>query len=237
MDPFVRSSPDGTSATIMPVESIAQKIYRYSEFESILRMPPTYRLLHYYSRCVIHAVAVVSMLSCIVLIDGCASAPQIDKSLEQEALTGNIQAQYDMGMMYYEARYSFLGKAAYWEDAARWFEMAARQGDAKAHYRMSQYAFTVRSDYHQSFRWLQLPAQKGIAEAQHFLGMHYAQAWGTRQDLVLAYKWMALAFEGGVSDPIGKLANLDWLVRLGEMKPGQITEGQRLAVEHSALYC
>jgi TPR repeat protein len=114
--------------------------------------------------------------------------------------------------------------------------MAARQGDAKAHFRMAEYYFNRRSDYNQSFRWLQLPAQKGIAEAQHDLGMHYGQAWGTQQNLVLAYKWMALAFEGGIPDPIGKLADLEWLVSRGKMNPDQITEGQRLAKQHTALY-
>lgn len=188
------------------------------------------------SRCVIHAAAVLAILSCLALIGGCASVPRIDTTLEQNALSGDVQAQYDMGMRYYEARYSLFGKAAYWDVAEKWFGMAAGQGDVKAHYRMSQYYFTVRSDYRQSFRWLQLPAREGIAEAQHLLGMHYAQAWGTEHDCVLAYMWMALAFEGNVPDPIGKLADLDWLVLRCNMEPAEIAEGQRLAAEHSAFY-
>ncbi len=167
---------------------------------------------------------------------GCASAPTIDKSLQDSALEGNVQAQYEIGEIYYKARYSFFGKSAYWEEAARWFEMAANQGDARAHYRLSQYYFNKRSDYNQSFKWLQLPAQQGIAEAQHSLGMHYAQAWGTPQDTVLAYKWVALAFEGDIWNPNGKVVALDWLVTRGEMNPEQISEGQRLAAEHTAAY-
>jgi len=199
-------------------------------------MLPTDHFCNEYIRYLLHRAGKVLILTCVLFGAGCVSTPQIDKILEQEALGGNIAAQYDMGMTYHEARYSFWGKAAYWEDAARWFELAARQGDAKAHYRMAQYYFNVRFDYNQSFRWLQLPAQKGIAEAQHFLGVHYGQAWGTQQNLVLAYKWIALAFEGGVPDPIGKLADLDWLVSRGKMSPDQIDEGQRLAAQHSALY-
>jgi hypothetical protein len=122
------------------------------------------------------------------------------------------------------------------EGAARWFEMAASQGDQRAHYRLAQYYFTVRSDYSESFKRLRLPAQDGIAEAQHFLGVHYAQAWGTPQDLVLAYKWIALGFEGGVPDPIGKLADLNWLVHKGKLNSDQIDEGQRLAADHTATY-
>jgi TPR repeat protein len=202
----------------------------------VLQLFTNYPLRYDYIRRLLQAAGEVLILVCVSLVVGCASNFQINKALEQEALGGNIEAQYDMGMTYYEARYSFWGKAAYWEDAARWFDLAARQGDAKAHYRMAQYFFNVRSDYNQSFRWLQLPAQKGIAEAQHLLGMHYGQAWGTQLNFVLAYKWMALAFEGNIPDPIGKLADLDWLVRRGKMNQDQITEGQRLAKQHTTLY-
>lgn len=189
-----------------------------------------------YIRIRIHIVSVISLLTYIIFLFGCASAPEISTSLQHSALKGDGQAQYEIGMRYYKARYAFFGKASYWEDAARWFEMAARQGDERACFRLSQYYFNARSDYSESFKWLQLPAQAGIAEAQHFLGMHYAQALGTPQDLVLAYKWVALAFEGGVPDPIRKLADLDWLVRRGKMNSDQIHEGQLLASDHTATY-
>jgi TPR repeat protein len=191
---------------------------------------------HEHIRSKIYAVYVILLLTYMMFIPGCASVSEIDASLERSAIKGDRKAQYEIGMHYYRARYAFFGKASYWEDAARWFEMAASQGDQRAYYRLAQYYFTVRSDYSESFKRLQLSAQDGIAEAQHFLGMHYAQAWGTPQDPVLAYKWIALAFEGGVQDPIGKLADLDWLVRRGKLTSDQIDEGQRLASDHTAIY-
>jgi len=139
-------------------------------------------------------------------------------------------------MHYYKARYATFGRASYWEDAARWFALAAEKGYLRASYRLAEYYFTVHSNYSESFKRLQLPAQGGIAEAQHFLGVHYSQAWGTPYDPVLAYKWIALAFEGGVRDPIGKLADLDWLVRRGRLKNEQIDEGRRLASDHTAIF-
>jgi len=181
-------------------------------------------------------VRLISILFSTVLLIGCTSPPTINTILRTRALDGDVQAQYEIGEVYYEARYSFFGKAAYWEDAAKWFEMAANQGDAKAHYRLASYYFSHVGDYNQSFKWLRLPAQKGIAEAQHFLGMHYAQAWGTTPSLVLAYMWITLSFEGGVPDPIGKLADLEWLIKRGKMSPKQINEGQLLAAEHTKKY-
>ena len=181
-------------------------------------------------------VGLISILFSIVLLIGCTSLPTIDTTLQTRALNGDVQAQYEIGEVYYEARYSFFGKAAYWEDAAKWFEMAANQGDAKARYRLASYYFSHLGDYNQSFKWLHLPAQLGIAEAQHFLGMHYAQAWGTPPNLVLAYMWIALSFEGGVPNPIGKLADLEWLIKRGEMSPEQMNEGQLLAAGHTKKY-
>ena len=177
-----------------------------------------------------------SILFLTILLFGCTSPPTINTSLRTRALNGDAQAQYKIGEEYYEARYSFFGKAAYWEDAAKWFEMAANQGDARAHYRLASYYFSNVGDYNQSFKWLHFPAQKGIAEAQHFLGMHYAQAWGTPPNLVLAYMWVALSFEGGVPDPICKLVDIEWPIKRGEMNPEQIKEAQFLAAEHTEKY-
>ena len=160
---------------------------------------------------------VICLLICTMTLSGCATvAPETSESMQRSALDGDAQAQYEMGMKYFDARYDFWrGRAAYWEDAARWFEMAARQGDARAQYRLSQYYFNVRQDYGQSFELTQLAAQQGVAEAQYSLGMHFGQAWGTEQDLVPAYKWIALANDGGVVG--GSLADTEWLVWKGEL--------------------
>jgi len=175
-----------------------------------------------------------SLAAGFLLLAACSSAPVIEQGLQDEAARGNPQAQYQIGESYYQGVYSFFGNWADWQDAAHWFSLAAAQGHVKAQFRLSQYYFNARADYRSSFFWLQSPAREGIAEAQHWLGLHYAQGWGTPVDLVLAYKWLWLAFEGNVPDVIGDLAGLDWLVRRGGMTPEQIAEGQRLALQHQA---
>jgi TPR repeat protein len=192
--------------------------------------------LHRALRACMSVIKVVSPIIVLTFLWSCASVPEIDQSLLNSAVHGNVPAQYEIGMTYYEARYAFWGgKAAYWEDAARWFEMAASQGDPRAQYRLSAYYFNVQQDYDQSFRLLRSPAEQGIAEAQYEFGIHYAQAWGTPQDLVLAYKWIALAHEGGIPNS-GKLGDVNWLVYKGKLSDDQISEGQRLAAEHTAAY-
>ena len=172
-------------------------------------------LIDRYFRFYAYTIIVVLLLSHVAILSGCAAAPTIDISLQDSALAGNAQAQYKMGEIYYNARYALGGRSAYWEDAAHWYKLAADQGDARAHYRLSQYYFSHRSDYNQSFIWLQFPAQQGIAEAQHSLGMHYAQAWGTPQNRILAYKWIALAFEGNIfeSERKGRLSGMAYKQR------------------------
>ena len=172
---------------------------------------------------------------CLVLLSGCATvAPEIDESLRRDALEGSVQAQYEIGLKYREAARSGWDNSFYMDDAAVWFEMAANQSDPRAQYYLATYYFNHRKDYSRSFELNLLAAQQGLAEAQYSLGMHYGQAWGTEQDLVLAYKWIALANEGGLTG--GRLADTDWLIWKGKLSAAQIAEGKRLAAEHTAAY-
>ncbi|MCF7981577.1 MAG: sel1 repeat family protein [Pseudomonadales bacterium] len=177
----------------------------------------------------------IRLLICLMVLSGCATvAPVIDESLRHNALEGNVRAQYEIGLKYDQAAHSGWGNMLYWDEAEAWFEMAARQGDARAQYRLAAYYFSRRHDYRQSFRLNQLAAQQGLADAQYSLGMHYGQAWGTEQNLILAYKWIALANEGGIIG--GSLADTEWLIWKGKMSADQIAEGKRLAAEHTATY-
>lgn len=175
-----------------------------------------------------------SLLFCAGLLSGCAATPTIDESSRQDALAGNSQSQYELGLKYYDARYGLFGKDEHWEEAARWFAMAAEQGDVRAQYYLSLYYFNDRNDYEQAFRMALSAATNGIAEAQYFLGMLYAQAWGTSQDLVEAYKWIQLANDAGIKG--GSLADVDWLIWKGKLTPDQIAEGRLRAREHTLEY-
>ncbi|MEL7184883.1 MAG: tetratricopeptide repeat protein [Pseudomonadota bacterium] len=176
-----------------------------------------------------------SQLVLLALLTGCTTVtPQIDPNLEQRALAGDMQAQYAIGKQYVDARYSLRGKDEHWDGAVKWFALAADQGDPRAQYYLGLHAANVMRNYEPALEFYQSAAMQGIAEAQYALGMLYGQAWGTEQNLVLAYKWIALANRGGVVG--GPLADTDWLVWKAGMNNSQIAEGKELVAEHVATY-
>jgi len=181
------------------------------------------------------ALKFTRVLILLLALSGCAiTAPEIDTALLQQATEGNAVAQYEMGMRYWRAsRSGWNINKEYAAEAEQWFEKAADQGDPRAQYELSRYYFG-RDDRGESLRLTHMAAVQNLAEAQYSLGMHYGQAWGTEQNLVLAYKWIALGNEGGVVG--GSLADTDWLVWKAKMTPDQVAEGQRLAAEHTKLY-
>ena len=183
---------------------------------------------------------ILPIIFLLVLLSGCAPAPMIDASLRARAIEGDARAQYEIGerfrMAYYDSFTPFSSSLFLWEEAVKWYELAANQGYGKAQYQLSVFYFTFRDDYDRSFYWAQKAALQGIAEAQASLGLHYAQAWGTPQDLILAYQWIALGFEGKLQDPIGKAADLEWLVKRGQLSPAQIGEGRRLAAAYTTAH-
>ncbi len=183
------------------------------------------------------ATQVIQLLICLLILSGCATTVlEIEDTLHRKALEGNVNAQYEIGMKYHEAArggWRWNVDPEYSAIAQQWFEVAASQGDAKAQYQLSNYYFG-RKDYGRSFELTRLAAQQGVADAQYSLGMHYGQAWGTQQNLILAYKWIALANDGGVSG--GGLADVEWLIWKGNLTTDQIAEGKRLAAEHIKIY-
>jgi len=176
----------------------------------------------------------IIFLTGIIALSGCATVvPEIPESLQQRALDGDVNAQFEIGFKYYEARYNFWSTSpANWKNAASWFEMAANQNDPRAQYYLSVYYFNELQDYVRSFELTKLSAEQGVAEAQYSLGMHYAQAWGTEQNLILAYKWIALSNDAGIQG--GSLADVEWLIWKANMNTIQIAEGRRLFEEHLA---
>ena len=53
----------------------------------------------------------------------------------------------------------------------------------------------VPQDFQKAFKWISLPAEKGDAKAQFFLGCMYEDGQGVTQDYKQAIKWYTLAAE------------------------------------------
>ena len=145
--------------------------------------------------------------------------------------------------------------------AARWYELAANQGDRFSQTNLGYMYFEGRGvpqDAAEAVRWFRPSAEQGSASAQFALGDMYARGAGVVQDSVTAYMWLSLA--ASQEAPLAKQRRTttgvfdrvtEWVIRrvsrrptyeltsantvreeiADRMTPTQITEAQRLARE------
>lgn len=116
--------------------------------------------------------------------------------LKPLAEQGHIEAQFNLGVMY------FQGDGVAKDDAAatNWFRKAAEQGHATAQtilawrYEASE---GVAQDYKQAARWYRMAALQGDAFAQNNLGIMYFEGRGVSADIKTSYMWFSLALHNG----------------------------------------
>jgi TPR repeat protein len=119
------------------------------------------------------------------------------KELKPAAETGNAEAQYYLGRVFY---YGGKGFPSDYGRAAAWFLKAAEQGHAAAQYKIGGSYFSGRGvlkDPVAAVAWWRRAADQGHAEAQNNLGALYANGVGVPRDLVAAYALQELARIGG----------------------------------------
>jgi TPR repeat protein len=137
-------------------------------------------------------------------------------------------AQTHLGYMYDIGR----GVPQDYVEAAKWYRMAAEQGDASAQSNlgiMYRRGLGVPQDDAEAVKWFRLAAEQGITQAQYNLGNRYANGQGLKQDIVQAHMWFSLAAEQGSEKA---KENRDIAAR--KMTPDQIVEAQRMAREWMA---
>lgn len=108
--------------------------------------------------------------------------------LRHRAEKGHPEAQYDLGIAYYEGR----GLGQDHAEAARWFRKAADQGDGASCIQLSLMYATgqgVCQDYSEAVRWCRKVAERGVAICQTALGGAYAKGNGVSQDYTEAARW------------------------------------------------
>ena len=123
-------------------------------------------------------------------------------------------------------------------EAARWYRLAAEQGNARA-----QFSLGVRygngegvpQDYSEAVRWYRLAAEQGSASAHFNLGRLYAYGQGVHQDYVEAHMWLNIAaarLSGGNRERAVAVRD-----RVAEqMTPIDLSEAQRRAREWHAAH-
>jgi len=180
----------------------------------------------------VKTVALFLLICSPALADIAACRDEVIKEAHAQALKdcsplakdGNPEAQYYLGLMYYNGQ----GVPQDYKEAVRWYRLAAEQGNAPAQNDLGArytYGQGVPRDYKEAVRWYRLAADQGYAFAQNNLGSMYASGHGVHRDYILAHMWYNLAGAGGSQSA----KNRDSVA--AKMKPAQIAEAQRLARE------
>ncbi len=128
------------------------------------------------------------------------------------AQSGDVLALYNIGMTYEDG----FGDLA---EAAKWYRLAAKQGDAAAQTNLGHMYDNgqgVPRDDVQAVRWYLKAAEQGNVTAQFNLGVMYRNGEGVPQDLAQALKWYAMAAKQG--DPFAQ-STLGVMHRNGEGVP------------------
>ena len=124
------------------------------------------------------------------------------QALFSEAESGNPEAQYWLARIYDAGR--LLPKDA--EKSVHWYQKSAEQGYAPAEYFLCL-MHTNREDLDlESERCMWRAAQKGVPEAQFWIGVAYDQRlWFGIDDKQEAFKWFKQAAEHGYVDAEAEL--------------------------------
>jgi TPR repeat protein len=156
-------------------------------------------------------IQIAALLICILLIwvlldwgmarKNLVAAPDAEKieRLRTQAETGDAQAQYRIGLAYYEGD----GITKDLAEAVRWFRKAAEQGNANAQHEVSvAYASGegVAEDLEESVKWIRLAAAQGHSRAQCNLGNVYYHGVGVAKEVTEAATWYMKAADQGLAD-------------------------------------
>lgn len=122
--------------------------------------------------------------------------PQALRELHARAESGDTEAQFNMGNLFFKGREVVRDYA----EAAKWYRLAALKDYAQAQLKtgmMYDAGVGVEQDYIEAVRWYRLAAAQGLARAQLNLGVAYAEGQGVSKDEVEAVKWFRLAADQG----------------------------------------
>jgi localization factor PodJL len=128
-------------------------------------------------------------------------------TLRVAALAGDPLAAYEVGVRFSEGR----GVPANNEEAARWFEIAAKKGVVPAQFRLGtlyEKGLGVKKNPTAARDYYRAAAEKGHGKATHNLAVIYAEGAEGKPDYVTAAQWFRKAADYGVTDSQYNLAIL-----------------------------
>ena len=114
-------------------------------------------------------------------------------------------------------------------ESAKWYRLAADQGDAYAQYNLGQMyreGRGVPKDYAEAAKLYRLAADQGDVEAQNNLAVMYEEGNGVLQNNIMAHMWYNLAAANG-HEKAGEWRD----ERAGLMTNADISKAQAMARE------
>ncbi|CAI3933709.1 unnamed protein product [Commensalibacter communis] len=154
--------------------------------------------------------------------DGFAQDSTDITTIEQKAATGDVQAQYNFGMIYYNG-----DKVPQdYPKAAEWFQKSAGQGNVAAQYHLGllyEQGKGVSKDQVKAKELIEKAAAQGNVDAQLNLGLSYSK--GKNKDYTKAKDWFEKAASQG---NITAEYNLGLLYYNGNGVPKDKTKGKAL---------
>lgn len=127
--------------------------------------------------------------------------------LQSEAEAGNVDAQYELAMMYLKGR----GIGADESKARKWLERGAEKGDSRAVTRLGILNYKGEGgspDYKEALSLFKRVSGDSVL-AQYYLGEMYATGSGVETDYKAAISWYKKAADGGFNRARGKIINLE----------------------------
>jgi localization factor PodJL len=128
-------------------------------------------------------------------------------ALRLAALAGDPTAAYEVAVRFAEGR----GVVANTEEAAHWFDVAAKKGLAPAQFRLGtlyEKGLGVKKDLAAARDLYRAAADKGHGKAMHNLAVLYAEGADGKADYPTAAEWFRKAADRGIADSQYNLAIL-----------------------------
>ena len=119
------------------------------------------------------------------------------QAIEEQDKYKKLNEINEIGLAYF---YGKNGKPKNYEEAVKWFRMAAEQGYHHGQFNLGlcyDNGYGITKDDTEAVKWYRMAAEQGYADAQFKLAIKYDEGEGVHQDYVEAVKWYRKAAEQG----------------------------------------
>jgi len=129
------------------------------------------------------------------------------QAIEEQDKYKKLYEINEIGRAYFDGK---NGKPKNYEEAVKWFRMAAEQGYHYGQFNLGlcyDKGYGITKDYTEAVKWYRMAAEQGNADAQFNLGNGYYNGEGVPQNYTEAVKWYRMAAEQGNADAQFNLGN------------------------------